>query len=417
MDHIWQRLVSLLILVFGSVSAFTESRLLSSGGNPLVPDRHYSRAPWAPEKQHQAAESREEPRPIEVKCHPDAMEVVVQADMFLSGIHVDGRHLRLGSEGLRGGCGAEQSGDKEFTLSSHLMDCGMKLSSTEETIIYSTVLVYSPEPSSSSLIRLDGATIPLECHYEKKYSLDGVSVEPTWESFVSTLSGDDELVFAMRLMSDDWQYERGSNAYFLGDLFHIEVSVIIANHMPLRVYVDSCVATATSDAEAPIRYNFIENHGCLSDSYMTNSNSRFLPRVEDYKLRFELEAFRFYQEFQNEVYITCAVKAVPVTMTVGSQNKACSLVENGWQSVDGNNQACRSCGDSHLHEEYLFSKVPQTTARPITNLQSSMLNRPGQHPATYVRYRPGIQQNEHEQITKLSPKFMKRETDNQASSS
>lgn len=39
--------------------------------------------------------------------------------------------------------------------------------SSEEEIIYSTVLVYSPEPSDGGLLRLDGATIPVECHYDK----------------------------------------------------------------------------------------------------------------------------------------------------------------------------------------------------------------------------------------------------------
>lgn len=117
--------------------------------------------------------------------------------------------------------------------------------------------------------------------------------------------------------------------------------------MPLRVYVDHCVATATPDAEAPLRYDFIEHFGwapqaklkmapiwnnkmkivivkmimfffflvisfptfvflccpnrCLADAYLTNSTSRFLPRVEEHKLRFQLDAFRFYQEPGNQV--------------------------------------------------------------------------------------------------------------------
>lgn len=35
----------------------------------------------------------------------------------------------------------------------------------------------------------------------------------------------------------------------------------MANHMPLRVYVDHCVATTTPDAEATLRYDFIDNYG------------------------------------------------------------------------------------------------------------------------------------------------------------
>ncbi|XP_042369496.1 zona pellucida sperm-binding protein 3-like [Plectropomus leopardus] len=141
-------------------------------------------------------------------------------------------------------------------------------------------------------------------------------------------------LFFYFLFTDDWQFERGSNSYFLGDPILLEVSAIISNHMSLRVYVDHCVATATQDAEATLRYDFIENFGCLTDAYLTNSNSRFLPRTEEHKLRFQLEAFRFYQEPSNQVYITCYVKAVPVVLAVNSQYRACSLIESRYYAND-----------------------------------------------------------------------------------
>lgn len=68
-------------------------------------------------------------------------------------------------------------------------------------------------------------------------------------------------MFSFLSSSDDWQFERGSYLYFLGEPIHLEVSAIIGNHMPLRVYVDHCVATATPDAEATLRYDFIKHHG------------------------------------------------------------------------------------------------------------------------------------------------------------
>lgn len=60
---------------------------------------------------------------------------------------------------------------------------------------------------------------------------------------------------------DDWQFERGSHTFFLGDPIHFEVSVVMGNHMPLRVYADHCVATATPDADSTYRYDFITNNG------------------------------------------------------------------------------------------------------------------------------------------------------------
>lgn len=47
------------------------------------------------------------------------------------------------------------------------LECKTCFQSTEEKIVYSNVLKYSPEPSQDGLLRLDAATIPVECHYKK----------------------------------------------------------------------------------------------------------------------------------------------------------------------------------------------------------------------------------------------------------
>ncbi|XP_062260345.1 zona pellucida sperm-binding protein 3-like [Platichthys flesus] len=351
------------------------------------------------------------PRPVVLRCHPDSMEVVVQADLFDTGLQVDGRHLRLGSEPAAeySACSAAPSGKAEFTIWAHLMDCGTKLSSTKEKIIYSTILVYSPETPPDGLHRLDGATIPVECHYEKRYALDGISLQPTWIPLVSTTSAEDHIAFNLRIMTEDWQFERASYSYFLGDPIHFEVSAIPGNHVPLRVYVDQCVATATLDAEAKIKYGFVERYGCLTDAYLTNSSSHFLPRAKEHQLRFQLDAFKFYQEPRNQVYITCYVKAVPVTSTVSAQNRACSLIENRWRSVDGNDQECRSCDISHRIEEPPLTEAPDAIGwSNMIPQEGSVQNRPGQPPATYMHLRP------HDKPHQSSARLMKRGTEQKA---
>ncbi|XP_028283288.1 zona pellucida sperm-binding protein 3-like [Parambassis ranga] len=342
------------------------------------------------------------------------MEIVVQADMFDTGIRVDGRSLRLGSnsEGIE--CRSVPSGGTEFTIQAQLMDCGTKLSSTKEKIVYSNVLVYSPEPSSEGLLRLEGATIPVECHFEKRYSVNAFSLHPTWFPLVTTVSSDDQIDFSLLLMTDDWQFERGSSTYYIGDPVHFEISAIVRNHTSLRVYVDRCVATATPDAETTLKYDFIEHHGCLVDAYLTNSTSHFLPRVEEHKLRFRLDAFRFYQGPTNQVYVTCYVKAVPVTLTISSHNRACSFIENRWQSVDGNNQACRSCDVSQRVEEPVSTEPPTTTTSTtawLTRTTHSSLdeNKPKHHSATYVRFHPRMFQG---QNPEQSPAKIMRTGDN-----
>ncbi|XP_034411937.1 zona pellucida sperm-binding protein 3-like [Cyclopterus lumpus] len=397
------------LMVLLSVSTLTESRLVSSRGssataNSLTPSRiRYIQPQMTAVKPQQSATLIALPRPVVVNCHPDSMRVVVQADMFDTGLQVDGSHLRLGSDSVSEGseCAAVSSAEAEFTIQAFLRDCGTKLSSTKEKIIYSNVLVYSPEPSSDGLLRLNEATIPVQCHYEKRYAVAAISLQPTWLPLVSRVSAEDHIDFNLLLMTDDWQFQRGSVSYFLGDSIHLEVSAIVGHHMPLRVYVEHCVATATPDAEATLRYDFIEHYGCLADAYLTNSSSHFLPRVEDHKLRFQLEAFRFHQEPSNRVYITCYLKAVPVGLSVSSENRACSLIENRWRSVDGNDQVCRSCDISHRDEEPLPTEVLKTTiGSQAWPSKTSPEDRPDQRPANYFSFRPGVLQNQ--QKTRLN---------------
>ncbi|XP_076000873.1 zona pellucida sperm-binding protein 3b [Genypterus blacodes] len=353
-------------------------------------------------------------RAVEVRCHADSMQVLMQADMFDTGLPVEARHLRLGSDdsGAWSECGAEPSGEAEFTIWTHLMACGTKRSSTEEAIIYSNVLIYSPEPSSDGVLRLDGATIPVECHYEKRYAVDGMSLHPAWNPFLSTATAKDQIDFNLLIMTDDWQFERGSHVYFLGDPIHLEVSVTVGKHTPLRVYVDHCFATATPDTKAALRYDFIEHHGCLADAYMTSSSSRFLPRVEGHKLRFQLDAFRFYQEPSNRIYITCYLKAVPSLLPVCSKNRACSFMENRWQSIDGNDETCRSCDVSQRLEEPLTTETPKTTTvstSPPAITQDNTVHKP----ANYIRIRPHMSQRPPYQ-PQVSSRRMKRGADYRA---
>lgn len=60
-------------------------------------------------------------------------------------------------------------------------------------------------------------------------------------------------------VSDDWNYERGSNVFHLGDLIPVEASVRVGHHLGLRVFVSSCTATLSPDALSHPRHVFIEN--------------------------------------------------------------------------------------------------------------------------------------------------------------
>ncbi|XP_068605005.1 zona pellucida sperm-binding protein 3-like [Brachionichthys hirsutus] len=403
------------IIVLISLSSHAKCRLVYGQTKPHTPSRAGGdfQPPLTHERGQNAALSGR-PRPVVVNCHPDSMEVVVQADMFDRGLRVDGRHLRLGLESASEGspCRAAASAEVEFTIRADLVDCGTERSSTKETITYSNVLVYAPQPSSDGLLRLDGAETSIVCHYERRYRVNATSVRPTWDPSVSLASAEGQIDFNMKLMADNWQFKRGSYSYFLGDPVHLEVSAVVRSHMPLRVYVDRCVATATPVAQAPKSYSFIRNHGCFADAVLTNSSSRFLPRAEEHKLRFQLDAFRFYEESSDRVLVSCFLKAVPVILPVRPQDRACSLIENRWRSIDGNDPACETCDLSHRNDEHLSSEPPVAMSNPRAWLSippPETLPQIGpQQPATYDRFRPIVHQNQHNQFHQSSAGLVKR---------
>ncbi|KAJ8401728.1 hypothetical protein AAFF_G00376990 [Aldrovandia affinis] len=279
---------------------------------------------------------------VTVTCHEAWMEIVVKADLYATGALIDGADLRLGGETLDA-CRARPSGAEEYTIIAALSDCGNKHLITDDSLIYTNLLVYSPMPSSNGIIRMESVVIPIECHYGRRYGVSSSVLQPTWIPFASTMSAENILGFALRLVTSDWHSERATNVYFLGDTIHIEASVTLDYHVPLRLFVESCVATVVPDKSSVPRYAFIENDGCLTDARLTGSSSHFLPRAQDNMLQIHLDAFRFRQETRSALYITCHLKAVPVMHNVDSKNRACSSINGRWRSTDGNDRICDSC--------------------------------------------------------------------------
>ncbi|XP_028267486.1 zona pellucida sperm-binding protein 3-like [Parambassis ranga] len=290
---------------------------------------------------------------VSVTCHPDSLEIVIQADMFAVGAPVNSDDLRLGVERDDFCTAAPSSGD-EYRILVGFDDCGTKHWMTETSLVYTNLLIYSPVDSPKGVVWMEGAVIPIECHYDRKYSLSSSSLTPTWITFTSTQATAETLAFDLKLMKDDWLYERGANVYHLGETISLEASVRVGHHVGLRVFFSSCVATLDPDVNTEPQYHFIEN-GCLVDSQLPGSKAHFLPRTQDDKLQLVIDAFKFHDDDRGELYITCHLTAVPVT-EVDSKNKACTFMQERWRSADGNDYLCGYC--QHQNE------VGQTHGKP-----------------------------------------------------
>ncbi|XP_072556282.1 zona pellucida sperm-binding protein 3-like [Paramormyrops kingsleyae] len=220
---------------------------------------------------------------------------------------------------------------------------------TADALVYSFALIYTPRGINGlPIVRTNGAVVGIECHYLRKQNVSSNALVPTWIPYYATMAAEAQLSFSLRLMDDAWQNERASNVYFLGSVLNIEAAVLVGNSQPLRVFVDSCVATLVPDVSSVPSYAFVQNSGCLTDAKVTGSRSQFLPRKQDDKLQLQLDAFRFSQDGRSSMFITCSLRATVASVPVDSQHKACSfsLAANRWMSVDGNDQVCGCCDTS-----------------------------------------------------------------------
>ncbi|XP_077939137.1 zona pellucida sperm-binding protein 3 isoform X2 [Gasterosteus aculeatus] len=246
-----------------------------------------------------------------------------------------------------GGCPATRNDPESPVLlfESPLHGCGSHLLMSEDSFIYVFTLLYSPSPlGSTQIIRARDVTITIQCHYHRKQDVSSAVLTPTLSPFIHSTASADQLYFSIKLLTDDWQSSRSSAEFFLGDMMKFEVSVRQFHHVPVRVTVDHCVATVLPHVDTVPRYVFLGNRGCLFDSQLTGSSSRFLPRSQNEKLQFQVEAFKFQQDNNGVLYITCNVRATVAAVGVDATNKACSF-SNGWREASGNHKAC-SCCDS-----------------------------------------------------------------------
>ncbi|KAA0708888.1 Zona pellucida sperm-binding protein 3 [Triplophysa tibetana] len=276
---------------------------------------------------------------VAARCEENFVQVEVKKDFYGNGQLVNPAFLSLG------GCGAvgEDPDAQILMFESELQTCGSSLTMTADALVYTFTLRYTPEPvGGTPIMRAEAADVAIECHYPRLHNVSSNALIPAWVPFAATRVGEEVLVFSLKLMTDDWMFERPANQYFLGEFMNFEASVKQYNHVPFRVFIDDCVASAAPEVNSVPRYSFIENYGCMVDAKLTGSPSRFMRRVQNDKLQFQLEAFRFQQTGSGLVYVTCALKAVIASTPTNPESKACSFAD-GWTSADENDQVCMCC--------------------------------------------------------------------------
>ncbi|RLV76564.1 hypothetical protein DV515_00016848, partial [Chloebia gouldiae] len=195
--------------------------------------------------------------PVEVQCREARLEVTVHRDLFGNGRLVSAAELSLGPAACKHS--RLDPSQKTVTFSAGLHECGSTVQVTPDSLIYRTLLSYAPSPGSNpAIVRSDPAVIPIECHYPRRENVSSGSIRPTWAPFNSALASQERLLFSLRLMNEDWSSERDLSAFRLGDVLNLQAEVGSHSHVPLRLFVDSCVATLGPGAGSEPHYAIID---------------------------------------------------------------------------------------------------------------------------------------------------------------
>ncbi|NXT48047.1 ZP3 protein, partial [Pluvianellus socialis] len=91
-------------------------------------------------------------------------------------------------------------------------------------------------------------------------SVSSGAVQPTWVPFGSTMAHRRRLHFALDVYDSTWSSRLHRPSYSLGELINIEASVTTGPRLPLRVFVDQCVASPRVAATWP-KYKVIADNG------------------------------------------------------------------------------------------------------------------------------------------------------------
>nr|XP_042714108.1 zona pellucida sperm-binding protein 3-like [Chrysemys picta bellii] len=193
---------------------------------------------------------------VSVVCGSSRLQITVLVDLFGNGVTVSTRELTLGA-----GCAVTTVGPDRFQLEYLLSACGATMEFLPDTIHYRNFLHYRPS-AVRGVIRASAFSLPIDCFYPRTSNVSSLGLQPTWVPFSSTLMHRRHLDFALDVYDSTWLSPLSDPTYYLGDLINIQASVRTGSHVPLRIYVDECVARPS--AASSMKYEVITDHGSTS---------------------------------------------------------------------------------------------------------------------------------------------------------
>ncbi|XP_057605712.1 zona pellucida sperm-binding protein 3 [Hippopotamus amphibius kiboko] len=311
-----------------------------------------------------------EPPAVMVECREAQLVVTVSKDLFGTGKLIRPADLTLGPDNCEPLVSMDTDTVVRFEVGLHT--CGNSVQVTDDALVYSTFLLHNPRPAGNlSILRTNRAEVPIECRYPRQGNVSSRAILPTWLPFRTTMFSEEKLVFSLRLMEENWNSEKTTPTFQLGDRAYLQAHVHTGSHVPLRLFVDHCVATLTPNWNTFPYHSIVDFHGCLVDG-LTDASSAFkAPRPRPETLQFTVDVFQFANDSRNTIYITCHLKVTSVDQVPDQLNKACSFSKssNRWSPVEGPADVCRccnkgSCGNpGHKRRQSRLERQPAPRSR------------------------------------------------------
>ncbi|XP_006859741.1 PREDICTED: zona pellucida sperm-binding protein 3 [Chrysochloris asiatica] len=307
-----------------------------------------------------------------VECLEAQLVVTVNRNLFGTGKLVRSSDLTLGPEQCEPLASEDTADVVRFEVGLH--ECGNRVQVTDDALVYSTFLLHKPRPvANQSILRTNRAEVPIECHYPRQVNVSSWAVLPTWVPFRTTVLFEEKLPFSLRLMEEDWSTEKRTPTFQLGDTAHLQAEVHVGNHMPLRLFVDHCVATPTPGRTASTHHTIVDFHGCLVDGLSDTASGFRAPRPGSDTLQFTVDVFHFANDSRNTIYITCHLKVTPANQAPDQLNKACSFSKssNSWSPVEGTSDICGCCNKGDCGMPGLIKRLPPVDQLSANQWQKS----------------------------------------------
>ncbi|MGH0187431.1 UNVERIFIED_CONTAM: hypothetical protein FKN15_025107 [Acipenser sinensis] len=272
---------------------------------------------------------------VSIKCGDQKLRVAVNKDFFGTGTQLQASEVSLGS-----GCpsnGVESAFSNTIVFEYDLHACGSKRTITDPELIYSNTIYYRPAPGSSLT---QPQSVNVECRYIRSQTISSNKVQPTWVPMVSTRSFKNKFAFSFTVMNADWSAGSESSDFRLGESINFQASVDLQNHQGLKIYIDRCVATTSSNASSEPNYDIIRDYGLAE-----GSPSRFVSPRSSEVLRFQMKAFQFESSPEAQIYIHCLLRVSEDTDSAKETLKSCTYdaETESWTELEGRESLCDCC--------------------------------------------------------------------------